>query len=216
MRIAAFLFALLGCVTVSAQKVQKQKFVVLSPALLNYGLVAPQVGYGVDLNDRWSVLGEFAFGARSKYLYVQNVSIYRLSGELKWFPQPDIRKSNIAFQLYYAQRSAQIDNGSYLTRDHKIFNYQDGKIHSPALGYAVKLGRQETIGKSRRFFLDGYIGAGGRFFSNHITAQNVAEVKSIYDSNIGCVKLGPNDDFHFNYPKHVFDFYLGIRVGYRF
>ena len=125
---------------------------------------------------------------------------------------PEIRKSYLAVQLYYAQRNFHRDRGSYITRNDKIFNYRQSDIKTPALGYAVKIGRQEFIG--RHFFLDGFIGGGGRFTFCRFKAGNVYEA---LNTNIfTCYTAWANEDYYYNYPKHVFDFYLGIRVGYRF
>jgi hypothetical protein len=213
MRITAFLFALLCCLTVNAQKEKKQKFIVLSPALLNYYLPTPQLGYGVALNKGWSVLGEVTYGAHKDHLAdKENLKIFRLSGEIKRFLHPEIHKTYVAFQSYYAYRSFHTKRGSYGTKEGRYFNYGPADIRTPALGYALKLGREESIG--RKFYLDGFIGAGGRFTFCKFKTDMITEL--IPDGQIfPCNPHWSYGDYYFNYPKHVFDLYAGIRLGFR-
>jgi len=196
--------------------VMGQKYsITLSPAILSFKHPVPQVGFGMDLGQRWNLLAEFA-GAHfsDSRLSLNDIKMYRFSGELKWFVSPEGKRSYLSVQQAFTFRQTEKETtGGYYTKEGTLVQYARASLSSPIYSYAVKFGRQFTI--SRHIFLDLFVGMGGRVIDTRYQPENLKFTTEQIPMKC-LIGFRSDDAYLYNYRLHRFHVPMGFRLGYSF
>jgi len=137
--------------------------ITLSAALFPYQL-GIQPGFQFRLGRKYDLISEFAFSLTSRgNNNYEEAHFFKLSTELKYYPQLAFGGSYFSFQAGYIYRRFQAnDSGWYWkSNDPDATGYSSAKFKAPVIFAVVKLGREMSLGKN--FFLDVFLGLGARY-----------------------------------------------------
>lgn len=190
---------------------QEKKFALtVSPAVLSFISLTPQVGAEYYFTDRWSLGTEFCYAApRELKTNFDRTRLFRTGVELKRFLATRRNRAYLSFQSAYTIRNMTDTDSGFFHMKTDGAKYRSADIHSPILSFAVKLGLQKSLGES--FFLDIFFGMGSRTIFTRYDAENI--IPAVIPERRGWYTIIPS--YQRNYTITTFHMPVGLKFGFR-
>jgi hypothetical protein len=204
-----FLLSLLSCAVSFGQ--DKSFAITISPTFLSFRTITLQPGLEYYFADRWAAAAQFCFAsppdARTGF---EKVKLFRTNFEIKRFGS---RTSNTGYvslnTSYFTREIVAPDSGEVYLKNNNAAMFYDANIRSNILSFAIKFGREISVGQ--RLFLDVYLGLGDRVIFTRYDAARMSPLTQPYRRG----RIAPVPSYMYNYTIHRFHCPVGLGAGWR-